>query len=111
MNHDVNGVNWYDRRPAVSGVSDITLDLRKAKEMYGGKTCLIGGIDQNRTAVMGDSVDIMAEARDAIYSAAKRGGFILCSGCDLPNQMSEEAVMAMWKAAEKWGRYPLNWAE
>jgi uroporphyrinogen decarboxylase len=108
--HSIQGFNYYDRGLAKSPLSGFRYSLDKAKEKFGDRRTLIAGIDQNKTAIIGDEIDIMSEARDAILTAAKGGGYWLAGGCDLPPQMSDEKVMALSKAAEKWGTYPIKWS-
>ncbi len=108
--HSIQGFNYYDRGLAKSPLSGFRYSLDKAKEKFGDRRTLIAGIDQNKTCIIGDEIDIMSEARDAILTAAKGGGYWLAGGCDLPPQMSDEKVMALSKAAEKWGTYPIKWS-
>jgi len=108
--HSIQGFNYYDRGMAKSPLSGFRYSLDKAKEKFGDRRTLIAGIDQNKTCIIGDEIDIMSEARDAILTAAKGGGYWLAGGCDLPPQMSDEKVMALSKAAEKWGTYPIKWS-
>jgi uroporphyrinogen decarboxylase len=96
---NMTGLNWWDRGTQVS--------LKDAKAKFGGRQCLVAGIDQTRTIMTGSPQDVEAEAKDAIEQAGKGGGFILFSGCDLPIKTPLENIQAMSSAAKKYGTYPL----
>lgn len=95
----VKGLNWWDRGTQWS--------LRDAKAKFGGSHCMVAGIDQTRTILMGTPQEVEKEAKDAIEQAGKGGGFILFSGCDLPIKTPLENIQAMSSAAKKYGTYPL----
>lgn len=95
----VKGLNWWDRGTGWA--------LKRAKATFGDR-CMVAGIDQTRTILMGSPQDVEKEAKDAIEQAAKGGGFILFSGCDLPIATPLENIQAMSFAARKYGTYPLS---
>jgi len=96
----VNGINWWDRGTRYS--------LKNIKKIFGDKVCLLGGIDQTKTMMMGKPEDVENEARDAIEQAASGGGFILFSGCDLPISTSLKKVQMLALASQKYGKYPIK---
>jgi len=81
---------------------DSPVDLREAKGLVGGRTCLMGNVD---TAVLlrGKPHDVELETRDCIKKAADGGGFILSSGCEVPLNTPMDNIKAMVKAAKKYG--------
>ncbi|BDC35356.1 uroporphyrinogen decarboxylase family protein [Candidatus Methanoliparum sp. LAM-1] len=96
----VKGINWWDRGTRYS--------LRDIKYRFGDRVCLLGGIDQTRTMLMGTPKDVENEARDAIEQAAIGGGFILFSGCDLPVSTPLKKVQMLALASQKYGKYPIK---
>jgi len=98
--YPISAVNWWDRGTRYS--------LKDIKERYNNKVVLMGGLDQNRTLIMGTPDDVENEARDAIEQAASGGGFILSGGCELSAITPPENIIAAVDAAKKYGRYPIN---
>lgn len=83
------------------------MDIRKVKEEYGARVCIIGNVD----------VDVLSNAtpnqiertvRDLIRDIAAGGGYMLSSGNSLASSVKVENVMAMGKALRKYGNYPIN---
>ena len=77
---------------------------------------------KGRVAVMGNLNGITmrrwtpaqaeTEVRRAIAAAGPGGGFILSDNHgEIPLQVSEEVLIAMREAVDRWGRYPLDWIE
>jgi uroporphyrinogen decarboxylase len=95
-NYPVNAINWYD--------SSFT-PLEKAKEIYGNKFCLVGGVDQRETMLHGSPQQVEATGKDAIERAGKRGGFMIGPGCTLNAETPLANYNAVARAVEKYGRY------
>lgn len=93
--YPIVGVNWWDRGTKFS--------LKDVKNEY--EVTVIGGVDQNRTLLMGTPEDVEREAADAIKNAAPGGRFILSAGCELPAIAPPENIKAVVRAAEKYGKY------
>jgi uroporphyrinogen decarboxylase len=72
-NYPVSVINWHDR--------DTYPSLKEARVRYSGVIC--GGLQRERTMVLGTPEQVMAEARDAIQATQGRK-FILGTGCVLP---------------------------
>lgn len=97
---NIQGLNWWDRGTQWS--------LKDAKVQFGRSHCLVAGIDQTRSILMGTPDDVKSEAKDAIEQAGRDGGLILFSGCDLPIDAPLENVRAIAEAAKLYGTYPLG---
>lgn len=97
--YPVVGINWWDRGTATS--------LKDAKQRYGEKVTLVGGLDQTRELLTGTPEQVEAQTKDAIRQAARGGGLILCSGCECSAITPRENVHAAVNAAKKYGRYPI----
>jgi uroporphyrinogen decarboxylase len=86
---------------------DYKVDLKLAKDMIGERVCIQGNIDPVGILLNGKPSDIERKARECIEKAAKGGGFILSSGCEVPLNTPFENVKAMVSAAKKYGQYPV----
>jgi uroporphyrinogen decarboxylase len=94
--YPVNAINWWDASFTPATV---------AKKIYGEKFCLISGLDQSRTMRYGTPKQVEDEAKKAIESAAKGGGFILGAGCTLFQDTPLANFNAVGRAVEKYGGY------
>jgi len=95
-NYPVDAINWYDNS---------FTPLEKAKEIYGNKFCLIGGVDQRETMLHGSPQQVETTVKDAIESAGENGGFMIGPGCTLNAETPLANYNAVAKAVEKYGRY------
>jgi len=86
---------------------DYQVDLAFAKNKVGKKVCIEGNIDPVSVLLNGKPNDVKREARECIKKAAKGGGFMLSSGCEVPLNVPFENVKAMVSAAKKYGQYPI----
>jgi uroporphyrinogen decarboxylase len=87
---------------------DYQVDLAFAKNKIGKKVCIEGNIDPVSVLLKGKPNDVKREARACIKKAAKDGGFILSSGCEVPLNAPFENIRAMVSAAKKYGQYPMQ---
>lgn len=71
--YPVQVINWHDRETFPS--------LQEAQALYSGGLC--GGLQRDRTMVLGDRAAILAEARQAIEATGGKR-FILGTGCVTP---------------------------
>jgi uroporphyrinogen decarboxylase len=98
----------------VSGIHPIEpgcMDLKTVKDLYGSRVCLWGNIDLNYTLTRGTPEEVETEVRQRIREAGPGGGYILGSGCDLPEYCKVENIWAMAKAVKKYGSYPLQFED
>lgn len=65
---------------------------------------LYGGVD-TLSFLRKQPKDIISEAKKCIYGAGQNGNYILGSGCVLPRDSKKDNVLALQKAARKWGKY------
>ena len=93
---------------AVIGVS-AQEDLAQWKQAAAGRINLLGnlnGIEMRRWTPQ----QAEAEVKAAIAKAARGGGFILADNHgEIPWQVSEQVLLAIGDAVQRWGRYPLAW--
>jgi len=86
---------------------DYQVDLTLAKDMVGERVCVQGNIDPVGILLNGKPGDVERKVKECIEKAAKGGGFILSSGCEVPLNAPFENVKAMVSAAKKYGQYPI----
>lgn len=83
---------------------DSMVDLAAAKRQVGGKVALKGNV--NTTSFLGsDLAAFDQECREAIAAGMPGGGFILCGGCEVPADSSDEILHAFRRSADLYGTY------
>jgi uroporphyrinogen decarboxylase len=93
---------------AAVGVSALE-DLGAWKAAVCGRATIVGnlnGLEMRRwTATQAE-----AEVKRAIACAGRGGGFVLSDNHgEIPLQVSDDVLLAIRDAADRWGRYPLDW--
>ena len=66
---------------------------------------LMGAIDTHEVRMLGTPETVEAEVKRVLGILAPGGGYII--GPDQGMPFPPENIEALWRAAEKWGRYPL----
>lgn len=84
------------------------LDVPRFKERYGATTCFLGYVGSSSTLLRGTPDEVERESARCIADAGPDGGFILSADCVVPRDTPLENVRAMVRAAERYGRYPLQ---
>ncbi len=91
------GVNWWDRGS--------NLKIKEAKQRWGKKTCLVAGMDQTTTLMIGSMDDIKNEVKDTIQQGFTDGtGLIISPGCEISPNTDFAKIRAMMEAAEQYGK-------
>ncbi|HEY3398969.1 MAG TPA: uroporphyrinogen decarboxylase family protein [Armatimonadota bacterium] len=80
------------------------MDLRRVKEEWGHRWCLIGNIDSSRTLPYGTPEQVAAEVREAIDVAAPGGGYILASDHSLHDGIPIANIREMFRVGAEYGR-------
>lgn len=81
------------------------MDIERIKIKYGDKLCLMGNVDLNYLLPYGKPEEIEEKVKWLIKVAGKNGGYILSTCNVLTKDVPPENALAMYKAAEKYGRY------
>ena len=84
------------------------MDTTYLKDIYGDKLSFHGGIDTQEVMPNGTVREVENEVKRRIAIWAPNGGFIICAAHDIQSDVPPENVVALYKAAEKWGNYPLD---
>ena len=79
-------------------------DMRKAKEILGGKICIYGNVP-SALLCFGTVEDVDAYCKQLIEDCAPGGGYVLGTECEVPWNAKPENVKAVVDAADKYGWY------
>jgi uroporphyrinogen decarboxylase len=82
-------------------------DMAELKEKYGKRTALAGFIPTDSICIE-SPVRIMEIARGQMRVLAPGGGFVLAPGCEYPPNVDLTNAVALVKAAELYGKYPIK---
>jgi uroporphyrinogen decarboxylase len=89
INWDAHEYTWLDR----------------AKEIYGKRFAICGGLNRVTTLRTGSPQQVEAEVKMAIKDAGLDGGFMLGPGCTVYQDMPRENYNAVGRAVIKYGYY------
>jgi uroporphyrinogen decarboxylase len=89
IDYPIQVINWHDRETFPG--------LAEARAVYSGVLC--GGLQRERTMVLGTPEQVCAEANDAIL-AAQGKRFILGTGCVLPVTTPRANIIAARRSCE-----------
>ena len=84
------------------------MSIKKVREKYGEKLCLIGNVDSSHTLVFGTEDRIIYETLETIRDGGLTGAMILASDSDLRDEMPFEKVDLMFRTGLKYGEYPID---
>ena len=82
------------------------MDIRAVKRAYGDRICVLGNVDLNILG-MGTPEDVDDEVRGLIRDVGPGGGYIVTSGNSLAGYLKPENVVALSRAVQAYGQYPL----
>ena len=80
-------------------------DLAEVKRLAADKLALMGAIDTHEVLMLGTPQQVEAEVKRVLGLLAPGGGYII--GPDQGMPFPPENIEALWRAAERWGVYPL----
>jgi len=86
-------------------VSAADMNPSKLKREFGNDLCFWGGIDTQRILPYGTPEQVDKEVKTRIKELAPGGGYVLSSVHNIQADVPPENVLAMFKAAEKYGQY------
>ena len=84
-----------------------SVNFTAIKQTYGSKLCFLGAIDI-KEALQLDEVLVAEEVKRRIRQLAGGGGYILAPANHLQPDVPAANVIALFRLARKYGRYPLN---
>jgi uroporphyrinogen decarboxylase len=83
------------------------VDMTQVKRDYGDQLCFWGAVDIKQ-ALQGDVPRVEAEVRERISALGAGGGYVLAPANHLQPDVPPESVVALFRAARKYGTYPLD---
>lgn len=83
------------------------VDMAQVKRAYGDRLCFWGAIDIKQ-ALQGDEARVEAEVRERIMLLGPGGGYVLAPANHLQPDVPAGNVVALFRAARKYGTYPLT---
>ena len=83
------------------------MDIRAVKKDYGDRICVLGNVDLNLLGA-GSPENVDREVKNLIMDLAPGGKYIVTSGNSLAGYLIPENVMALSRAVQKYGRYPIS---
>jgi uroporphyrinogen decarboxylase len=90
-----------------TGINFISLDspssLQKLVELSNGKVTILGNVPTNLFAA-GTHEEMEEAIRGCIETAAEGSGYILCSGCEIPRNSTEDRVDHFFKYGHQYGQ-------
>jgi uroporphyrinogen decarboxylase len=89
-------------------VQPLSMDPAEIKRKYGKHLSFWGTVDVQRTFPFGTRQDVEREVRQRLQTVAPGGGLILCSAHRVQPGTPVENILAYYKAARKYGRYPIK---
>ncbi len=84
------------------------MNIEEAKEHLKGRACVLGNIDCASLLPFGTEEEVIESVKDTIKKVAPGGGYILTSSNSIHPGCKAENVIAMFKAAKKYGTYPIQ---
>jgi uroporphyrinogen decarboxylase len=99
---DVIDCGW----DAKHSYEDVIQPITEAKEQYGGRIAVLGGIDVDLLA-RGSEEDVRARTREVIRRCAPGGGFALGAGNSVTNYVPVANYLAMLDEGWRRGGYPI----
>ncbi len=100
---DLAGLGIAGLHPIEKGA----MDIRAMKRTWGDRLCLLGNVDLNLLG-MGSPEAVDREVQELIRDIGPGGGYIVTSGNSLAGYLRPENVLALARAVQKYGRYPLT---
>jgi len=91
---------------AVHPVEPSANDIFEVKRLVGDKICLVGNIETALLAY-GTKSQIAADVKRHVEGLAPGGGYVLGSSTSIFDAIPPENFLAMLRAAQRYGRYPV----
>jgi uroporphyrinogen decarboxylase len=83
-------------------------DTRKMKTEFGDRIAFWGAVDTHRVLPYGTPDDVRREVSRRILDLGPGGGYVVCSVHNIQPEVPPHNVVAMFEAAQEFGRYPLD---
>ena len=84
------------------------MDSAELKDEFGDRITFHGGVDEQHVLPFGTSEDVVAEVRRRLLAFGPGGGYILAPSHYVQADTPPANIVAMCRAARKFGRYPID---
>ncbi len=84
-----------------------SMDPAKLKKLYGDKLTFWGCVDIQEVLPFGTPEDVEQEVKLRIETVGRGGGLLLAPAHNIQPQVTIENILAFYRAARKYGKYPL----
>jgi len=84
------------------------MDPGRLKREYGRNLSFWGALDTQGVLPFGTPEEVTAEVKQRLLELGQGGGYVLTSVHNIEADVPGENVLAMFKGAQEWGRYPLQ---
>ena len=85
-----------------------SMDILELKRKYGGRLCLCGSVDLDRTLTLGSPTDVEAEVISRLRAVAPGGGFCCGASNSVPEYVPYDNYLALINTVKKYGGYPVR---
>lgn len=92
----------------INPIQPKSMDPIYIKHKYGDRLCLWGGMDVQYILPLGSADDVKKEVKRLVTHLGKGGGYILAPAHNIQSDTSINNIMAFYKAAKQYGKYPLK---
>lgn len=89
-------------------IEPLGMDIVELKKRYGDRLCLIGNIGLEKELTLGTPADVEARVKERIAQLAPGGGYACGSSNSVTYYVPLENYLAMLKAVNRYGRYPIS---
>jgi len=84
------------------------MDPQTLKKRFGGRVCFHGGIDEQQLLPNATPTEVETEVKRVIQILAPNGGYIVAPSHNIQIDVPCENVIAIYRAAKKYGVYPIS---
>lgn len=84
------------------------MDLARVKQLYKGRICPIGNVNNKTTMVTGTPEDVIKETLECLKTGAPGGGYILSTDHSLHDDIPLQNIFALIDTVNKYGNYPFK---
>ena len=84
------------------------MDIRRIKEKYGDRICLVGNVDSCEILARGTLEQVEEQTLECLKYGAEGGGYVLASDHSLSEGVNIDNVLKMCEVREKFGTYPIT---
>ena len=93
---------------SIHPIEPLGMDIVELKKVYGGRVCLCGNIALEDELTRGTPEDVESAVKRRIHELAPGGGYCCGSSNTVTDYVPNDNFLAMIKAIQKYGHYPIS---